>query len=91
MCCGGECPATGRNVRSSSELSLPRIACLGIVLSARRLLRPAPPAFAGTLSGFFDYSTWPEASALAVVMLAILIVPILLFNRSQAKEMEGRA
>jgi len=24
-------------------------------------------------------------------MLAILIVPILLFNRSQAKEMEGRA
>jgi len=25
------------------------------------------------------------------VMLAILIVPILLFNRSQAKEMEGRA
>ncbi|CAO3304765.1 hypothetical protein METHP14_1910002 [Pseudomonas sp. P14-2025] len=26
-----------------------------------------------------------------MVMLAILIVPILLFNRSQAKEMEGRA
>jgi putrescine transport system permease protein len=30
------------------------------------------------------------ASALAVVMLLILIVPILLFNRSQAKEMEGK-
>ena len=26
----------------------------------------------------------------AVVMLAILIVPIILFNRSQAKEMEGK-
>jgi len=25
-----------------------------------------------------------------VVMLAILIVPIILFNRNQAKEMEGR-
>jgi putrescine transport system permease protein len=25
-----------------------------------------------------------------VVMLAILIVPIILFNRSQAKEMEGK-
>ncbi|MFK3825437.1 hypothetical protein ACI2KL_24960, partial [Pseudomonas yamanorum] len=26
----------------------------------------------------------------AVVMLAILIVPFILFNRSQAKEMEGK-
>ncbi|WMW08269.1 ABC transporter permease subunit [Pseudomonas entomophila] len=40
---------------------------------------------------FFNNRDWPVASALAVVMLAILIVPILLFNRSQAKEMEGRA
>ncbi len=39
---------------------------------------------------FFNNRDWPVASALAVVMLAILIVPILLFNRSQAKEMEGR-
>jgi putrescine transport system permease protein len=30
------------------------------------------------------------ASALAVVMLAILIVPIILFNRSHAKDMEGK-
>ncbi|WP_455921651.1 ABC transporter permease subunit [Pseudomonas putida] len=40
---------------------------------------------------FFNNRDWPVASALAVVMLAILIVPILLFNRSQAKEMEGKA
>ncbi len=40
---------------------------------------------------FFNNRDWPVASALAVVMLLILIVPILLFNRSQAKEMEGRA
>jgi len=39
---------------------------------------------------FFNNRDWPLASALAVVMLAILIVPIILFNRSQAKEMEGK-
>nr|WP_314640435.1 ABC transporter permease subunit [uncultured Pseudomonas sp.] len=39
---------------------------------------------------FFNNRDWPVASALAVVMLAILIVPIILFNRSQAKEMEGK-
>ncbi|MFT0213622.1 ABC transporter permease subunit [Pseudomonas sp. F1_0610] len=40
---------------------------------------------------FFNNRDWPVASALAVVMLAILIVPIILFNRHQAKEMEGKA
>ena len=39
---------------------------------------------------FFNNRDWPVASALAVVMLAILIVPIILFNRSQAKELEGK-
>jgi putrescine transport system permease protein len=39
---------------------------------------------------FFNNRDWPVASALSVVMLAILIVPIILFNRSQAKEMEGK-
>ena len=39
---------------------------------------------------FYNNRDWPVASALAVVMLAILIVPIILFNRSQAKEMEGK-
>lgn len=40
---------------------------------------------------FFNNRDWPVASALAVVMLAILIVPIILFNRSQAKELEAKA
>ncbi|MEO8642238.1 ABC transporter permease subunit [Pseudomonas sp.] len=39
---------------------------------------------------FFNNRDWPVASALAVVMLLVLIVPIILFNRSQAKEMEGK-
>jgi putrescine transport system permease protein len=39
---------------------------------------------------FFNNRDWPVAAALAVVMLAILIIPIILFNRNQAKEMEGR-
>jgi len=31
-----------------------------------------------------------KASALAVLMLAILLVPIILFNRNQTKELEGK-
>ena len=39
---------------------------------------------------FFNNRDWPVAAALAVIMLAILIVPIVLFNRNQAKELEGK-
>ena len=39
---------------------------------------------------FFNRRNWPGASALAVIMLLILIVPIILFNRNQAKELEGK-
>jgi len=39
---------------------------------------------------FFNRRNWPGAAALAVVMLAILIIPIILFNRNQAKELEGK-
>ncbi len=39
---------------------------------------------------FFNNRDWPVASALAVVMLAILLIPIILFNRNQAKELEGK-
>lgn len=38
---------------------------------------------------FFNNRDWPVAAALAVVMLAILILPIMLFNRAQAKELES--
>ena len=40
---------------------------------------------------FFNNRDWPVASALAVVMLAILMVPIILFNRNEAKELEAKA
>jgi putrescine transport system permease protein len=37
---------------------------------------------------FFNNRDWPVASALAIVMLALLIVPITLFHRYQSREME---
>ena len=37
---------------------------------------------------FFNNRDWPVASALAIVMLALLLVPIVLFHRFQAREME---
>lgn len=38
---------------------------------------------------FFSNRDWPVASAVAVVMLTILIIPIMWFHRYQQKEMEG--
>ncbi|WP_027710057.1 ABC transporter permease subunit [Zooshikella ganghwensis] len=38
---------------------------------------------------FFNNRDWPIAAALAIVMLAILSIPIAYFNHHQAKEMEG--
>ncbi len=38
----------------------------------------------------FNITDWPRASAVAIVMLLLLLVPILVFNRIQQKEMEGR-
>jgi len=39
---------------------------------------------------FFNNRDWPAASAVAIVMLLLLLVPILVFNRYQQKAMEGR-
>lgn len=39
---------------------------------------------------FFNNRDWPVAAAVAMVMLAILLVPIVWFNRYQQKEMETR-
>ncbi|MFT4248805.1 MAG: ABC transporter permease subunit [Pseudomonas sp.] len=39
---------------------------------------------------FFNNRNWPVASAVAIVMLALLMVPILIFNRYQQRELEGR-
>ncbi|WP_417515288.1 ABC transporter permease subunit [Marinobacter sp.] len=36
---------------------------------------------------FFNNRDWPVASALAIVMLALLLIPIVLFHRFQSREM----
>jgi putrescine transport system permease protein len=41
-------------------------------------------------SEFFNNRDWPTASAVAIVMLLLLMVPILIFNRFQQQEIEGR-
>ncbi|MFP8967508.1 ABC transporter permease subunit [Pokkaliibacter sp. CJK22405] len=38
---------------------------------------------------FFNNRDWPLASAVAVIMLALLLIPIALFNRHQAKEAQS--
>ena len=40
---------------------------------------------------FFNNRDWPVASALAIVMLLLLIIPITLFHRYQSKELEKDA
>ncbi|GIX36536.1 MAG: polyamine transport protein [Lysobacteraceae bacterium] len=39
---------------------------------------------------FFSNRDWPVASAVAIVMLLILLVPIVLFHRAQARQLEDR-
>ena len=39
---------------------------------------------------FFNNRDWPTASAVAIVMLMLLMIPILIFNRVQQREIEGR-
>ena len=41
-------------------------------------------------SEFFNNRDWPVASAVAIVMLIMLMIPILIFNRVQQNELEGR-
>ena len=39
---------------------------------------------------FFNNRDWPLASAVAIVMLILLLIPILIFNRSQQRALEGK-
>jgi len=39
---------------------------------------------------FFNNRDWPLASAVAIVMLVLLLVPIIIFNRSQQRALEGK-
>jgi putrescine transport system permease protein len=38
---------------------------------------------------FFENRDWPLASAVAILMLLLLVIPIMLFQRSGGREMEG--
>lgn len=40
---------------------------------------------------FFNNRDWPVASAVAVILLLILVVPLVLFQRNQQREAEGNA
>lgn len=39
---------------------------------------------------FFNNRDWPVASAVSIVMLLLLMVPIIIFHRSQARELESK-
>jgi putrescine transport system permease protein len=39
---------------------------------------------------FFSNRDWPVASAVAIFMLLLLVVPIMLFQRMQTRELEAR-
>jgi len=40
---------------------------------------------------FFSNNDWPMAAAVAVVMILLILVPIAIFNKSQAEQLEGKA
>jgi putrescine transport system permease protein len=39
---------------------------------------------------FFNNRDWPVASAVAIVMLLLLLVPIVMFHKAQARELEDK-
>ena len=39
---------------------------------------------------FFDNNNWPMASAVAIIMVLMLIVPIALLHRYETRELEGK-
>lgn len=41
-------------------------------------------------SEFFSAGNWPMASAVAIIMLVSLLIPIIIFHKFQQKELEGR-
>jgi putrescine transport system permease protein len=40
---------------------------------------------------FFSNRDWPVASAVAISLLVVLVIPIIIFQRYQAQEMQGGA
>ena len=40
---------------------------------------------------FFNNNDWPMASAVAVVMILLILLPMALYNKSQADQLEAKA
>jgi putrescine transport system permease protein len=57
------------------------------------LLGPADQLMIGRVLSdeFFENRDWPVASAVAILMLLLLVVPIVIFQRYQRRELEGDA
>ena len=57
------------------------------------LLGPADQLMIGRVLSdeFFENRDWPVASAVAILMLLLLVVPIVIFQRYQRRELEGGA
>ncbi len=57
------------------------------------LLGPADQLMIGRVLSdeFFENRDWPVASAVAILMLLLLVVPIVIFQRYQRRELEGEA
>jgi putrescine transport system permease protein len=48
-----------------------------------------PQSLPGILAGFFENRDWPVASAVAILILLLLVIPIMLFQRAQRRELEA--
>jgi putrescine transport system permease protein len=57
------------------------------------LLGPADQLMIGRVLSdeFFENRDWPVASAVAILMLLLLLVPIVIFQRYQRRALEGEA
>ena len=92
-----------RPVRTFIDVTLP-LSLPGIIAGSLLVFIPATgeyviPALLGRADSpmigkvladeFFLNRDWPVASAVAVVLLVVLVVPIMLFNHYQAKEQES--
>ena len=102
----GRAPTSGRGRGRRSCASRCRCRCPGIVAGSLLVFIPAVgeyviPSLLGrtdqlmigrVLSDeFFANRDWPVASAVAIVMLLLLVVPIMIFQRFQNRELEAAA
>jgi putrescine transport system permease protein len=68
------------------------IPCVGEYVIPELLGGPQTQMIGRTLwDEFFSNNDWPMASAVAVAMVLLVIVPLALFNKYQAESTEGRA